>query len=385
MLMGLVRRFGFAAVVVVGLALMIVVVAGKSATDAIWGGDEGAAKAAPPGQGGGGGASNVLAASAAMHTFTDGLQAIGTAQARESIVLTPKVADTIRRLRFDSGDRVRAGQVLVEMSSVEQAADLAEVSAANAAAQEDLRRYQELFDRGFASQARLDTVRAAADAAEARLNAGGSRIADRTIRAPFAGVVGLRLASPGQYVRPGDQIGTLDDVSEIKLDFTITETQIARVTQGVELAARTSAYPDRTFTGAIASVDSRIDPATRTVRVRAILPNSDGTLRPGMMMTVNVRSNPRQALAIPEIAILDQIDGAYVYRVVARDGGQSVDLVRIQTGQRSSGMAEVLEGLNVGDQVITEGLQSLRPGQPVQLGAAQPAAEGALPLRPRGR
>jgi membrane fusion protein (multidrug efflux system) len=389
MLMGLFRRFGFAAVVVVGLALMVVVVAGKSATDAILGGDEGAAKAASPGQGraggSGGGASTVLAASADLHTFTDGLQAIGTAQARESIVLTPKVADTIRRLRFDSGDRVRAGQVLVEMSNVEQAADLAEVSAANAAAQEDLRRYQELFDRGFASQARLDTVRAAADAAEARLNAGSSRIADRTIRAPFAGVVGLRLASPGQYVRPGDQIGTLDDVSEIKLDFTITETQIARVTQGVELVARTSAYPDRAFNGTIASVDSRIDPATRTVRVRAILPNSDGTLRPGMLMTVNVRSNPRQALAIPEIAILDQIDGAYVYRVVAREGGQAVDLVRIQTGQRSGGMAEVLEGLNAGDQVITEGLQSLRPGQPVQLGAAPPAAEGALPLRPRGR
>jgi len=390
MLMGLFRRFGFAAVVVVGLALMVVVVAGKSATDAILGGDERAAKAAPPGQGRGGpggpgGSTNVVAASADMHTFTDGLEAIGTAQARESIVLTPKVADTIRRLRFDSGDRVRAGQVLVEMSSVEQAADLAEVTAANAAAQEDLRRYQELFDRGFASQARLDTVRAAADAAQARLNAGSSRIADRTIRAPFAGIVGLRLASPGQYVRPGDQIGTLDDVSEIKLDFTVTETQISRITEGVELVARTAAYPDRLFNGTIANVDSRIDPATRTVRVRAILPNSDGTLRPGMLMTVNVRSNPRQALAIPEIAILDQIDGAYVYRVVTREGAQSVDLVRIQTGQRSGGMAEVLEGLNAGDQVITEGVQSLRPGQAVQLGAAPPAAEGALPLRPRGR
>jgi membrane fusion protein (multidrug efflux system) len=392
-MVGFFKRYGFAGVVAGALALMTVVVVGKSLFS---GGDAGAAGkggGGPPGMAqmkgkggpGGGGGALVTAIAVQTHTFSDAIQAIGTAQARESIVLTPKVADTIRRLRFDSGDRVRAGQVLVEMSSVEQAADLAEVSAANAAAQEDLRRYQELFDRGFASQARLDTVRAAADAAEARLNAGGSRIADRTIRAPFAGVVGLRLASPGQYVRPGDQIGTLDDVSEIKLDFTITETQIARVTQGVELVARTSAYPDRTFTGAIASVDSRIDPATRTVRVRAILPNSDGTLRPGMMMTVNVRSNPRQALAIPEIAILDQIDGAYVYRVVARDGGQSVDLVRIQTGQRSGGMAEVLEGLNVGDQVITEGLQSLRPGQPVQLGAAQPAAEGALPLRPRGR
>ena len=389
-MMGLFKRFGFAAVVVAGLALMLVVVAGKATTDAVFGG--GSAPSAPaqsgggPGGGrGGGGPTSVVAVAAEMHTFTDGLQAIGTAQARESIVLTPKVADTIRRLRFESGDRVRAGQVLVEMSSVEQAADMAEARAANQAAQEDLRRTQELFNRGFASQARLDTVQAAADAAAARLNAGGSRIADRTIRAPFAGVVGLRLASPGQYVRPGDQIGTLDDTSEIKLDFTVTETQIARIVQGVNLIARTAAYPDRTFTGTIANVDSRVDPATRTVRVRAMLPNEDGTLRPGMLMTVDVQSNPREALAIPEIAILDQIDGAYVYRVVAREGGQSVELARIRAGQRASGMAEVLEGLSAGDQVITEGVQSLRPGQPVQLAPPQPAAEGALPLRPRGR
>jgi membrane fusion protein (multidrug efflux system) len=390
MLVGLFRRFGFAAVVTVGLLLMVVVIVGKSATDAIFGDQPGAAKAAPPGQGrggapGGGGPTNVVAVAAATHTFTDGLQALGTAQARESIVLTPKVADTIRRIRFDSGDRVRAGQVLVEMSSVEQAADLAEARAANQAAQEDLRRTQELFNRGFASQARLDTVQAAAEAAEARVNAGGSRIADRTIRAPFAGIVGLRTASPGQYVRPGDQIGTLDDISEIKLDFDVTETQIARITPGVELAARTAAYPDRTFTGAIANVDSRIDPATRTVRVRAILPNPDGVLRPGMLLTVDVRSNPRQALAVPEIAILDQIDGSFVYRVVQRDGGQAVDLVRIRTGQRAGGMAEVLEGLNLGDQVITEGLQSVRPGQPVRLAEPPQSAAGAQQLRPRGR
>jgi membrane fusion protein (multidrug efflux system) len=270
------------------------------------------------------------------------------------------------------------------MSNVEQTADLAEVSAANAAAQEDLRRTRELFDRGFASQARLDTMQAAADAAQARLNAGGSRIADRTIRAPFAGIVGLRTASPGQYVRPGDQIGTLDDVSEIKLDFTVTETQIARVTAGVELVARTSAYPDRAFTGVIANVDSRVDPNTRTVRVRAILPNEDGVLRPGMLMTVDVRSNPREALAIPEIAILDQADGAYVYRVANGDRGQRTELIRIQTGQRAGGMAEVLTGLEAGDQVVTEGVQSVRPGQPVQIGTPPPAAEGGLQLRPRG-
>ncbi len=217
----------------------------------------------------------MLAVSVAPHGFSDALEALGTAQARESIVLTPKVADTIRVLRFDSGDRVRSGQVLVEMSSVEQSAALSEATAANAAAQQELRRYQELFDRGFASQARIDAVRASADAAQARVNAGGSRMSDRTIRAPFAGIVGLRTASPGQFMRPGDQIGTLDDIAAIKLDFTVPETQIALLARGVAIVARTAAYPGRDFNGAIADIDSRVDPTTRTVRVRAMLPNRD--------------------------------------------------------------------------------------------------------------
>lgn len=388
-MLGLFKRYGFAAVVAVGLGLMTLVVLGKTVWSAAE--DLGSAKAAPgargPGGGPPGGGTTVLAATVAMHSFTDGLQALGTAQSRESIVLTPKVADTIRAIRFDSGDRVRRGQVLVEMSSVEQAADLAEVRASNQAAQEELRRYQELYDRGFASQARLDTVRAAAEAAEARLNAGGSRIADRTIRAPFNGVVGLRTASPGQFMRPGDQIGTLDDISEMRLDFDVPETQIARLTTGVEIVARTSAYPDRTFTGRVENIDSRINPTTRTVRVRAMLPNRDERLRPGMLMTVEVRSNARDALAVPEIAIIDRADGAFVYRVANVDGRQQSDLVRIVTGARSNGMAEVLEGLDAGDMVVTEGLQSVRPGQPVQVaapGSQAPEDAAQMPLRPRG-
>lgn len=393
MLREFVRRYGFAAAVAAGLAVMAAVVVGKTMFGAVADMAGGPASAAAPGRPGGGpggpgGGATVIAVSVGSHTFTDGVQAIGTAQARESIVITPKVADTIRALRFDSGDRVRSGAVLVEMSSVEQAADLAEVQAANQAAQEQLRREEELFRRGFASQARIDTVRASAEAAQARLNAGNSRIADRTIRAPFAGVVGLRTASPGQYVRPGDQIGTLDDISSIKLDFDIPETQIARLRPGVEIVARTAAYPDREFRGTIDTVDSRVDANTRSVRVRAILPNTDEVIRPGMLMTVQVRSNPREALAVPEISIVEQIDGAYVYRVAARDGGQSAEFVRIQTGQRAGGMAEVLEGLNAGDQIVTEGMQSLRPGQPVRIGepggAAPDGAAQGPQLRPRG-
>jgi membrane fusion protein (multidrug efflux system) len=386
MLLGVFKRYGFAAVVAVALAVMALVIVGKSAFSLFGGDGAAAASGQAKGPGGPGGVTGVLAVAAAQHTFTDGLQALGTAQARESIVLTPKVADTIRLIRFDSGDRVRRGQVLVEMSNVEQAADLAEARADNEAAQQELRRYQELYDRGFASQARLDTMRAAANAAEARMNAGGSRISDRTIRAPFAGVVGLRTASPGQFVRPGDQIGTLDDISEIKLDFDVPETQIARIRQGVQIIAATGAYPERTFQGVISHVDSRVDPTTRTVRVRAMLPNGDEAIRPGMLMTVQVLANPREGLAIPEIAILDRADGAFVYRVVSRDGGQAVEEAGIRTGQRSGGMAEVLEGLGVGDLVVTEGVQAVRPGQPVRVGGAQPEAAQAAPpqLRPRG-
>lgn len=381
---GLFRRYGFAAIVAVGLALMAAAIVGKTLFNGWESVASGPAQAKGPGApGGAGGGMGVAAVAVAPHAFTDGVRAIGTAQARESIVITPKVADTIRAIRFESGQRVRLGQVLVEMSSVEQAADVAQARAANDAAQEELRRFQELYDRGFASQARIDAVRAAADAARARFEAGASRAADRTIRAPFAGIVGLRTASPGQYMRPGDQIGTLDDVAEIKLDFDVPETQLARLSPGVEISARTAAFPDRAFDGRIATVDSRVDPATRTVRVRALLPNQDETLRPGMLMTVEVRSNPREALAVPEIALLEQAGGTFVYRANPTENGHVVEQVRIDVGTRVGGMAEVLSGLEANDLVITEGVQSVRPGMPVRL-AAPPAPGAAGEFRPRG-
>jgi membrane fusion protein (multidrug efflux system) len=386
MLAGLFRRYGFAAVVAGAIVLMAAVVVGKIAFDGIAGVMASASSGQGRGPGGpGGGTVSVNGVTVETHSFSDGVQALGTAQARESIIITPKVSDTIRALRFDSGDRVRAGQVLVEMSNVEQAADLAEARAEHQAAQEELRRFQELYDRGFASQARIDTVRANADAAEARLNAGGSRIADRTIRAPFSGIVGLRTASPGQYVSPGDQIGTLDDISQIKLDFDVPETQIARVRAGVRITARTAAFPDRVFEGAIDHVDTRINPTTRTVRVRALLPNRGEVLRPGMLMTVDVRSNPRETLAVPEIAVLEEAGDSYVFRANEGQNGRTVERVQVQTGQRSDGMAEILSGLAPGDFVITEGVQMVRPGMTVNVNTAD-AAANAPPsgLRPRG-
>ncbi|MBI1187006.1 MAG: efflux RND transporter periplasmic adaptor subunit [Alphaproteobacteria bacterium] len=382
------KRYGFAAAIVAGLGLMAAVVAGKSLLD---GGDRAAAASGPAGAakgGPGGEAPGVRAAAAERHTFTDAVQAIGTAQARESIVITPKVADTIRAIRFESGQRVRRGAVLVELASVEQAADVAEARAAREAAERELVRYQDLFDQGFLPRARLDSAQAAFDAADARLQAGLSRIADRTIRAPFAGVTGLRTASPGQYARPGDSIGTLDDISLIKLDFDVAETHLSRLQPGVAIVARTAAFPDVAFEGEIENVDSRVDAQTRTVRVRAILPNREERLRPGMLMTVEVRSNPRDALAVPENAIIDEADGAYVFVAAPRDGGHAAVRTRVQTGLRVGGMVEITGGLAEGRLVVVEGVQRVRPNQPVRLISENqtPTDAGPAPAAPlRGR
>ncbi len=380
-LIALIRKYSFAAVVAAVVGLMAVVIVVKSVLPDGEGAAMASAKAPGPAAKGKGGGEAVLVQTAAVQTriFSDAIQALGTAQARESIVITPKVSDTIRAIRFESGQRVQRGQVLVELTSVEQQADLAEAVADNAAAQENLRRFQTLFDRGFAPRAQLDAARASADAAQARVDAGRSRMSDRVMRAPFSGVMGLRLASPGQLVAPGDQIGTLDDLSEIKLDFDVPEAQLARVQPGVPIAARTAAFADASFDGRIAQVDSRVSPQTRTMRVRALLPNPGERLRPGMLMTVEIRSNPRQALAAPEPAVVDDAAGPYVYIAATGDHGLTAQKRLVHIGQRVDGFVEITDGLAEGDQVIVEGVQRVRPDAPVRLGAPSDGLRGSEP------
>lgn len=302
----------------------------------------------------------------AVRPLYDVVQALGTAQARESVTITSKITDIIQSLRFDSGDRVRRGQVLVVLASVEQQADLAEAKAQRDAAKRDADRFTELGARGFAPTARVEETRAAFDRAEARVSALEARIADRTIRAPFAGVIGLRTASPGALARPGDPIATLDDTSMIKLDFDIPEGQIAFVRPGASLEARTAALAGDVFSGRVEDMDTRVNPISRTLRVRAVLPNPDGKLKPGMLMTVHVRHNPRDAMAVPEIALLERSDGLFVFRVDQAEGRQVAALAPVRVGRRVDGQAEIVDGLAAGDVVVVEGVQRIRPGQAVQ-------------------
>jgi membrane fusion protein (multidrug efflux system) len=219
---------------------------------------------------------------------------------------------------------------------------------------------------------------------QADLDAVTSRIADRTIRAPFDGVVGLRTASPGMLATPGAALATLDDTSVIKLDFDVPEASLSKMTKGAALTAKAAAYPNETFRGAIDQIDTRINATTRTVRVRALLPNRDGRLKPGMLMTVDVLSNTSRALAAPENALIVEADSTSLYRVArAEKGPPTVEKVRVEVGRRQNGMAEILSGVAQGDLIVTEGMLRVRPGQPVKLAPKEPGS--AVVAKPEAR
>ena len=380
------KRFGFAAVVTLVIGAMAFVVVGKTLFGKEEGGGAMTAKAGPPGAGakggskGGGDMPVVVAGVVQQQTFYDTVQAIGTAQAKESVVIGAKVTDTISRIRFDSGDRVARGQVLVELASTEQFADLEEARASREAARRDYDRFRELGEKGFAPAQRVEQARAGFEQAEARVRALQARVGDRTIRAPFSGVMGLRTASPGALVRPGDQIGTLDDISEIKLDFDVSESQFGQVRPGSEVAATTTAHPGHIFTGRVADIDSRVNTQSRTVRVRAIIPNREGLLKPGMLMSVEARSNPRQALGAPEIAVLERADGAYLFTLKEEGGPPTAALTFVRTGKRSGGLVEILDGVQPGTKVVVEGVQRVRAGQPVRIDTRPAPSPTAAPV-----
>jgi membrane fusion protein (multidrug efflux system) len=304
-----------------------------------------------------------------LQPWSDTRQAIGTVRARESVVVTAKVGETVQRVHFDSGDEVARGQVLVTLSGQAQQASLAEAQAAAGEADRLYRRQSELAAQQLIARAQLDTQRAARDAARARVAQARADIGDRTIRAPFAGVLGLRQVSPGALVTPGTPIATLDDIARVFVDFPMPESELARVAAGHRLQGTVAAFPGRTFDGTVSTVDARVDPATRSVTVRGDFANPDRALRPGMLMEVRVSRPERQVLSVPEIAIVQVGRDSFVFRVGA---GGKVERVPVQVGARAGGRAEVHKGLEAGDRIVVDGTGKLRPGMAVT--EAKPAA-----------
>jgi membrane fusion protein (multidrug efflux system) len=308
-------------------------------------------------------------------SFVDRVEALGTLRANESVEVTATVSETVTGIHFQDGQRVKAGDILVEMTSEEEHALIEEELSTLAEARKQFERMRTLVQRGAASASLLDQRRREYETARARLRALESKLKDRLVLAPFSGVVGLRTISVGALIEPGDVITTLDDDSVMKLDFPVPAVHLASLRKGLPIEARSSAFAGRTFEGRVTGIDSRIEPATRAVTVRAVLPNPDRLLKPGLLMQVDLLNNPRNTLAVPEEALIPSGRENFVL-VVDRSAAPAVaERRKITIGARRPGVVETLAGLKAGEWVVVHGAMKVRPGQPVTVTAEQTGDE----------
>jgi membrane fusion protein (multidrug efflux system) len=319
----------------------------------------------------------VITTTARTERLSSPLTALGTARANEAVEVTSKASNIVTAVRFEDGQRVQKGQVLVELDAAQARADLAAAEAARADSASQVKRSRELLATKIISDAQFEQLEATLKTNEARVDSARARVADTVIRAPFNGRVGLRRVSVGSLVNPGTTIATLDDSSVIKVDFSVPENFLSVLRDGLKVYAMSAAFPDREFAGTVAGIDSRIDPVSRSVTVRAVVPNADGKLKPGMFLNVRLASDARDALMIPEAALMPEQSRQFLY--VVEDDHATRREVRI--GRRVPGRVEVVAGLESGERVIVEGTQKVREGGAVRELANEQASEPQEALR----
>jgi membrane fusion protein (multidrug efflux system) len=306
----------------------------------------------------------VIVSEARIQPFPLASEALGNARANEAVDIRPEITAAITAIHFEEGHNVSRGDVLLELENSEPLADLAAARAALVDSASQFRRSEELFKTRVVSESQLEQLEAKRDADQAAVNAAEARLAQTVIRAPFDGRLGLRRVSMGSIVNPNTIITTLDDTSLIKLDFDVPAVFLSRLQKGLSVTARSAAWPDLEFRGEVSSIDTRVDPISRTITIRAILPNDDARLMPGMFMTVSLLKDDVVALMIPEQAIVPERSKQYVY-LLGPDN--IVERREVRTGRRRPGQVEVVDGLANGDLVIAEGVQKVKPGQPARI------------------
>jgi membrane fusion protein (multidrug efflux system) len=310
--------------------------------------------------------------------MVDEIQALGTANANESVEIKSRISSLVDRVTFIEGQQVTKGDLLIELESSEIVAGLAVAEASLSESRSLYNRNKSLSDTNVISASTLEQLLAEVKVDEAQVEAAKARLANSRIRAPFAGRIGLRRVSPGSFVNSSTVITTLDDVRTIKLDFSVPEAFITVVNEGMTILAQSIVYPDRIFEGRVASIDTRLDPVSRAVQVRAVIPNDDGAIKPGMFMTVDLQRDRGDVLVAPEQSIVPEGTTQYVF--VVADG--VVEKRAVILGRRVPGYVVIAEGLAAGEIVVTEGTGKVREGSQVEsLDQAvtinsRPAAEG---------
>jgi membrane fusion protein (multidrug efflux system) len=310
-----------------------------------------------------------------LRPLVDEIEALGTARANESVEIRPRISSLITRIFFEEGQFVEQGDLLVELENSEIVAGLALAEASLSESRSLYNRSKELESTQAISASNLEALFAQVKVDEANVEAARAKLNHTRVRAPFSGRIGLRRVSPGSFVDTDTVITTLDDVSVIKLDFSVPETFVNVVRQGMNIIAHSLVFPDRDFNGTVASIDTRLDPVSRAVEVRAVIPNDDGLLKPGMFMTVDLQRDRGDVLLAPEQAIVPEGSRQYVFVVSAGVAEKR----QVQLGRRIPGYVVVSEGLSGGESVVTEGTHKIRDGAQVESLEANVAVSGTTP------
>lgn len=302
--------------------------------------------------------------------WTPVIEGIGTINAARGVELTVETPGVVKDIRFKPGAYVKAGDVLLRLDDVVQQADVSAARSADEQAQTNLTRARELAGRGVASNVSLDQTESAARAAAAQLARAEAVLAQRQLTAPFDGVVGLTRVDPGQYVAPGTIIATLQDASELRVDFSLPEQNLPDLRVGQKIAVHIDGE-EAPFLGALTGIDPRVDPATRLVALRGSVPNAGGRIAPGQFVRIDVIL-PTEAgvISLPQTAISNSLYGDFVYLVqpkadAAADAATQLEVrqVFVKTGRRTGALVEV-SGIDPGAQVVSAGQNRLSNGQP---------------------
>src|SRR5215217_427487 len=321
--------------------------------------------------------------------------AVGTVRAYESITVTVKGSGIVEEISFQEGQKVKLGDVLLRLDSDERRADIEQAKAETRRATALRDELKVRLDRAMALNrtgagtgaqvedltAQVRTLESAIASADAKRKAAEARLDDLIIRAPFSGRLGTRSVSLGAYVSPGTRVTTLDDLTRIRLDFSVPENLLSHLKPGNLVRARSVAFGERVFDGKVSLIDPRVDPVTRSMRLTAEFPNADEALRPGMFMSVVLEVTAKDdATVVPEEAVVNEGLRQLVY-VVGADN--KIERRVISLGQRQGGRTEVTDGLKPGETIVIRGVQRVRPGaivNPRPIGAdAAPQAETAAP------
>ncbi|NQW00653.1 MAG: efflux RND transporter periplasmic adaptor subunit [Rhodospirillales bacterium] len=294
------------------------------------------------------------------------VEAVGSTLALRSVDITPLAAGRVTKVSFASGDLVKAGAELLRLDEVIQQADLVEAEARLTEASHMLRRSETLKKQHATSEASFDNLTAKVAIAKADQARAAKRLRDRVVTAPFSGVVGFSSVEPGARVDVNDVVTVLDDLTSIKVEFSLPESLFGTVGLGKHVIAHAAPFPDRAFDGAIDSVDSRIDPVSRSFKARAIIANDDRALAAGMFVHLAVVLDAEKALAVPEEAVVADGSRPYLFVVEKSDKAQRISRRYISTGRRSFGYVEITEGVADGEPVVVRGIQKVRDGSMVK-------------------